>query len=127
MNTEIVQQITDSQKLAKLIKDTKCILLKFSAKWCGPCQNENFKKNYDLLKDNFKQFISDIKFIELDIDDYSDIINDTRYYDLNVASIPHFKLCYDGDIIKEYNGCESIMEIDKNIKTILQKIMQDNN
>ena len=70
-------------ELAKLIKNTKCVILKFSAGWCGPCKTPEFVNNYGLLKKEFSKF-NNIKFIEFDVDEDSELVNSTKYYDFKI-------------------------------------------
>jgi len=52
-------------------------IIKFSAKWCGPC------KTYKIIFDDVISEYSDITVKEVDIDDNADI---TKKY--NITSIP---------------------------------------
>ena len=96
------KEIVDSKSLTKLIKENEIVVLKFSAQWCGPCQNPQFKINYNMLKEKFNT--EKIKFLEFDIDEDKDIVEDTEHYNFKIQSIPHFKICYKGNIINEING-----------------------
>ena len=117
-----IEKISEPKDLAKLIKKTKCVILKFSATWCGPCQNKEFKKKYEELKSNYTNQVS-IKFIELDLDKNEELINDTQYYNFNVSSIPHFKICYDGNVVEQYTGASNLDDINNYINTVLKKLV----
>ncbi len=117
--------INSPRELASLIKNTKCVIIKFSASWCGPCQNKEFKHNYSMLKEEFAPF-SYIKFVELDLDDDDEIVNSTKYYDFAIKSIPHFKFCYEGDIIGMYDGAQSLPEIYNNLKKVVRNVQKEN-
>ncbi len=106
--------------LAKFIKNNKCVVLKFSASWCGPCQNREFIKKYHSLKDNFSGY-KEIQFVEFDVDEDSDIVNDTEYYDFSISSIPHFKICYDGNIVKDFTGGGHLDDINEILKAVVKK------
>lgn len=104
--------------LARLIKNNLCVVIKFSASWCGPCQNPNFKKAYVQLVKSYEK-IDEIVFVELDCDANDDLVSDTRYYNFAIKSIPHFKICYEGNIVSEING----QQLD-NIKEILDAVVK---
>ncbi len=103
--------------LAKIIKNSRCVLIKFGASWCGPCQNREFLNNLGLIEKEFSRY-NDIKIIILDVDDDADVVNSTEYYDFKISSIPHFKFCFEGSIIKEYNGIHCLNEILDNLTKV---------
>ncbi len=105
------------RELAKLIKSSKCVLIKFGASWCGPCQSFEFKNNFELMKKEFARY-KEIKIITLDVDDDADLVNSTDYYDFNIKSIPHFKFCYEGSIIKDYDGIHCLNDILNNLTKV---------
>lgn len=117
--------IESPKDMAKLIKKTKCVIVKFSANWCGPCQNYQFKHNYEDLKENCEKYSDFIKFVELDVDEDNEIVNSTKYYDFKIKSIPHIKFCFDGDIIKEYNGINCLDDILKNINKVIELVLTE--
>ena len=104
--------IDSSKQLARLIKDNTCIIIKISAKWCGPCKNKDFLKSYHELKDNYST-ITNIKFIELDIDDDSDIIDDKNYYNIEVLKVPTFFVSKNGNFTRKFEGGEHLQTINK--------------
>ena len=116
--------VGSARELAYLIKKTKCVIIKFSAKWCNPCQNKEFKHNYEMLKQEFSVY-PDIKFVELDLDEDDEIVNSTKYYDFAIKTIPHFKFCFEGDIISQYDGPQSLKEIYINLKKVV-KLIENN-
>ena len=84
-------KITTSKELTKFIKGNKCTVIKFSAKWCGPCKSEKFLGAYHELKDKYASH-KNIKFIEMDIDLDEQIINDKTYYICSKYNIK-FNIC----------------------------------
>jgi thioredoxin-like negative regulator of GroEL len=113
-------------ELAKIIKNSKCVLIKFGASWCGPCQNREFLNNLGLIEKEFARYHKDIKIIILDVDDDAEVVNSTEYYDFKINSIPQFKFCYDGSIIKEYNGIHCLNEILENLTKVASIIDAEN-
>lgn len=107
-------------ELAKFIKNNKCVVLKFSASWCGPCQNKDFLKHYHNLKHDFSDY-KEIKFAELDVDENSDVVNDTEFYDFGISSIPHFKICYDGNVVKDFTGGGHLDDIKEIVNAVIKK------
>ena len=74
------------KELSTMLNETKCTVLKFSASWCGPCQNKDFLKAYHVLKEQFVDN-PDVLFLELDVDENEELVND-----FNIRSIPTFKI-----------------------------------
>lgn len=98
-----LNKIDSSQKLAKLIKENTCVIIKISASWCGPCKNKEFLNNYHGLKDKFSSY-NNIKFVELDIDENSDMIEDKSYYNIEINSVPTFMIAKNGNFTRKYEG-----------------------
>ena len=113
-------KINSSQKLARLIKENTCVVIKISASWCGPCKNKEFLTNYNKLKDNYSG-IKDIKFVELDIDDNSDIIEDKDYFDIEVKSVPTFFISKNGCFTRKYEGTTHLQSINKYLYDCVEK------
>lgn len=105
-------KINSPKDLARTIKNYKCVVLKFSAGWCGPCQNKAFKNSYENLKLKYKSN-SEIKFIEFDVDDDDEIINDKKYYNLEVNSIPYFLISTNGNFTSSFEGSGYLDQIDQ--------------
>ena len=96
-------KISKPKELVLTIKKYTIVVIKISASWCGPCKNKIFLESYHKLK-SIHSSNPNIKFIELDIDDDSDIINDKKYYDIDVNSVPTFLITKNGSFIKKYSG-----------------------
>jgi thiol-disulfide isomerase/thioredoxin len=118
-------KITTSKELTKFIKANKCTVIKFSAKWCGPCKSEKFLGAYHELKDKYSSH-KNIKFIEIDIDLDEQIINDKTYYLWEVNSVPAFKLYHESKRFSNHTGTSVISTIDKEIEEILTLKSVDN-
>lgn len=125
MNNQIIlnkkEKINSSKELAKLIKKNLCVIMKISASWCGPCKNQNFLNNYDKLKNNFVS-INGIKFIELDIDLDTDIIEDKNYYDIEINSVPTFIISKDGNFTRKYEGIEYLQQINEYLYNVVNNL-----
>jgi thiol-disulfide isomerase/thioredoxin len=105
-------KIDSPKKLARLIKDNTCVVIKLSASWCGPCKNKSFLESYHKLKDNYSGTTM-VKFIELDIDNDLDIIEDKNYYDIEVKVVPTFFISKNGNFTKKFEGLEHLQTINK--------------
>jgi thiol-disulfide isomerase/thioredoxin len=111
-------KIDSAEKLAKIIKSYTIVVIKISASWCGPCKNKQFLELYHTLKDNYKQQ-GNVKFVELDIDEDSNILEDKNYFDISVNSVPTFLISANGNFTRKYSGSNHIESINK---YILEKI-----
>ena len=109
---------TTPQQLLTIMTDTKCLILKFSASWCGPCKNKVFLEAYHKLKEQYLTN-SNVKFIELDVDNDDQLINETKLYNFNIGSIPTIKIYHDGALLNEYLGTDKIDKVESDIKTII--------
>ena len=118
---EITPDTFEPLDLVNLISNTLCVVIKCSSTWCKPCQGKEFKENYRLLKEKYANASNIIKFIELDIEEFEDLINDKEYYDINVKTIPYFKLSYKGSWGKDFSGTSCIPEIDEALVKIANK------
>ena len=95
--------ISSSKDLALIIKQNYIVVIKISASWCGPCKNKKFLQEYHKIKSNY-QNNSGVKFVELDVDDDSDIIEDTKYYKIDIDSVPTFLISKKGSFTRKYVG-----------------------
>lgn len=94
--------------------------MKFGASWCGPCRDERFKKSYNELKSCCLNF-QDIKFVEFDIDEDFEIINDKKYYDIEINNIPSFLIAKNGNIIEKHIGSNCLGDIAESIKKTINE------
>lgn len=117
-NDEQEQKISSPRELALAIKKNQIVVMKISASWCGPCKNKNFLESYHNLK---YQYVSNpkIKFIEFDIDEDVDILEDKQYYDIDIGSVPTFLLSKNGRFIKKYIGGGYLNEMNEFIQEVI--------
>lgn len=106
----VLDKIKTPKDLAILIKKNLLVIIKISASWCEPCKNKKFLESYYNLKLNFSKDTR-VKFVELDIDDNSEIIGDKKYYDVEIDSVPTFLIAKNGSFIKKYIGGGHLNEI----------------
>jgi thiol-disulfide isomerase/thioredoxin len=118
---EITPDTFEPLDLVNIVNEKLCVVIRLSASWCGPCKSKEFKENYNSLKEKFSKSSNIIKFIELDIEEFEDLINDKEYYDINVKTIPYFKLSYKGSWGKDFSGTSCIPEIDEALVKIANK------
>lgn len=104
-------QINCSKDLAKIIKNNNCVIIKFSASWCGPCKNKVFLQEYYNLKSKYAN-VAKIIFTELDVDNHESIINDKTYYDIEISSVPCFLIATNGNFTNKFEGTTCLKEID---------------
>lgn len=98
----------NSEELNKFILENDCVVVKISAKWCGPCKDATFLENYHKLKDTVK--LLNCKFIELDLNDNSNLINDTEFYDFDVEAVPTL-LVFKHKLFSKYTGTACLNNI----------------
>jgi len=103
----VKSQINSVEDLDKLVKENLCVIIKISASWCGPCKDKKFLESYGKLK-NIHSQNPNVKFVELDVDVHSNIVNNTKY---DVSSVPTFLILYKGAIIKKFEGNGKLNEI----------------
>ena len=108
----ISEKIKTPKDLAILIKKNLLVIIKISASWCGPCKNKNFLESYYNLKSNYHN-ITNIKFVELDIDNDSELIENNEYYEIKIDSVPTFLIAKKGCFTKKYVGGEYLNNINE--------------
>lgn len=121
MLKELTSETFEPIDFADLITDTPCVVVKFSASWCKPCQSKELKQNYAVLKNKFSDQEKTIKFLELDINEFEELIENKEYYDITVETIPYFKISYNGVWVKDYKGISCIPEIDILLNKVIEK------
>ena len=109
---------TTPQQLLSIMTNTPCLVLKFSASWCGPCKNKKFLEAYRQLKEQYL-LNSNVRFIEFDVDDDEQLINEKEQYDFNISSIPTIKIFHKGKQINEYQGAGNLDKVESDIETII--------
>jgi len=114
----ILNKINTPIDLAIMIKKNLIVVIKISASWCGPCNNKNFIDSYHKLKSNYSN-IHNVKFVELDIDNDIEILDDKKYYDIEYNVFPTFIIAKNSSFTKKYIGCGYLNNINEYIlKTI---------
>lgn len=124
MLEEITNETFEPLDFADLVTNTPCVVVKFTGSFCGPCKSKEFKQNYAILKNKFSDQENTIKFLELDIDEFEELIENKEYYDINVESVPYFKVSYNGAWIKDYKGTSCIQDIENLLNKVLEKQSQ---
>ena len=121
MNLEenISNKISNSKELANMIKKNLLVIIKISASWCGPCKNKKFLESYNNLKLSYLD-CDNIKFIELDIDEDKEIIEDDKYYDIEIDSVPTFLISKKGSFTRKYIGCGYLNEINEYLLEVIK-------
>lgn len=109
------------EEIVSIMNDTQCLVLKFSASWCGPCKSETFLKQYHDLKDSYSTN-SNVRFIEFDIDDDELVINEKELYDFNITCVPTIKIFHKEKQFNQYLGAGNLEKVDSDIKTILSHL-----
>lgn len=112
MNLSETNTIETSKDLALAIKSNTVVVIKFSARWCGPCKDKMFLSKYSELKKAFDS-VPNIKFVELDIDADADIIESKEYYDIEIDSVPTFMLASNGNFTNKWSGANCLDQIYK--------------
>jgi thiol-disulfide isomerase/thioredoxin len=112
MNKEekYLEKPNSPKDLALIIKKTPIVVIKLSACWCGPCKNKKFLESYQEVKSAYS-LNNKVKFVELDVDDDMDIIEDKKYYNIDVNAIPTFLISRNGSFVRKYEGGGYLNEI----------------
>ena len=108
------------EKLLSIINNTKCIVLKFSASWCGPCKNKTFLQSYYDLKEQYKSN-SDVVFLEFDLDNDENLVNDVGL-NFKIKSIPAIKIYNKGKLLNEYIGTNYLHKVNLDIQTVINHL-----
>jgi thioredoxin 1 len=92
-----VKHVKNLSDLAQIISSEKrAIIIKFSAKWCGPCKT--ITPIFVGHSDN-PQVSKSIVFVEVDVDEAPDIAEK-----FGVASMPTFKAIKQSMVIGNFSG-----------------------
>jgi thiol:disulfide interchange protein len=105
-------------QMSELMKNTKCLVLKFSAKWCGPCKNKNFLEAYSNLKKSHESN-KNVMFLELDVDLQENLITETELYNFNVSAVPTLLVYSYGNLMNEYTGTNCLNSVDMDINRVV--------
>ena len=91
--------------------DNGISLVKFSATWCAPCKV--IAKTIEKLKPEF----SEIKFFEVDVDDYPELAKNYK-----IRSVPTIILFWNGEEVTKLVGNIKIEILRKSLNNILKEI-----
>ena len=102
-----IEPSTDAQFQAAVVQETRPVLVKFGATWCGPCVAT------DKALHEYQQSSSgDVKVVLLDVDSNPHL---SQHY--GVSSIPHSFLFWKGKIVDERVGGMDLQRIQDWIKS----------
>lgn len=93
-----VIHINDEDEYNNILKtssESQLIIVKFSAKWCGPCKT--IAPKYDALSKHFTKCL----FLYIDIDELSDASTVQ-----DVSAVPTFKLFKNGTLVSRFSGAD---------------------
>lgn len=106
------------EQFLTILNNTKCVVIKFSARWCGPCKNKVFLEEYYNMKKILVD-INDVIFFEFDVDTDEHLINEKTLYNFNISAVPTIKVFCDGTQLAEHKGIATIDKVISNIHKIL--------
>ena len=96
-----IQEVSDANFQADVIKSSKPVLVDFYATWCGPC------KQMDPIVETVASEYSDkLKVVKVDVD--ANAALSAKY---NIGSIPSFVLFKDGKVAEFYAGAMDKSEL----------------
>jgi thioredoxin-like negative regulator of GroEL len=81
-------------EIVKNIKEEPKLFIRFHAKWCGVCKL--IAPFVSKMKDDER--FQDVKFIDVDVDDYKDVKQAFK-----IDNLPYFAAFRDGKLIEEFN------------------------
>ena len=84
----MVQEVTDTE-LETTVKDTKIVIVDFSATWCGPCKSLGKVLESKVVPQLANE--PDVKLVKIDIDK-----NQNLAQALNVMSVPSLMFFFNG-------------------------------
>lgn len=101
MGTRDIEPSTDAQFQAEIAQESRPVLVKFGATWCGPCVATDKS-----LAEYQRTSSGDVKVVVLDVDSNPRL---SQHY--GVRSIPHSILFWKGRIVSERIGGMGTQEI----------------
>ena len=104
-NEEIIKDKKSFKKFVKKL-DRKNVVVKFSATWCPACHAMT-----DLDKELATQFVKDVEFIELNVDNAKKLSEEYK-----VKGIPHYLFLHKGKKVKHTVGGMKKEKYEKTIK-----------
>ena len=102
----MIEKIESYKQFMNYINSGKPIIVKFTAKWCGPCKS--IAPKYEQLSNVYK----DIMFLEVDVDDNQDI---SAVCD--ISAMPTFQLFNNGSLVDYFQGA-NITRLENILKSI---------
>ena len=87
----------------------KTCIIKFTAVWCGPCQNPKLKETLNRLKQKYNVIVK-----EIDVDEFPELAN--RY---SCSSIPLFVA------LKDDKECERCTGLSSKLETLFEMIQSE--
>lgn len=93
-NERLVTEITNRTDFKHYVKNTKHVVVKISATWCGPCQRAT-----PYFNEGFLSLPKDVNLVIIDADEGSDVCNA-----LKVKSVPIYFYYKNSDCLEICNS-----------------------
>ena len=104
-----LQEVTDQDFEAEILKSDKPVLIDFWAEWCAPC-----KQIAPIIKQLADEYGDRVKIVKMDID-----ANPATPGQYGIRAIPTILAIKDGEVVEQLQGARPKADFEAAIKNLL--------